>query len=511
MTKIRNITGSLLGAASVCSLSARAERPNIVYVFPDQMRNCAMGFWNEPRFARAAGGRVADPVLTPRLDAFAREAVVLSEATSTCPVSSPYRGMMLTGLYPERNGVTLNCMNSRPESSLRPDARCLSDVLADAGYDCAYIGKLHADFPTRNNPQRPGTYVSDEQEVWDAYTPPERRHGFGYWYSYGTYDVHRHPHYWDNDGNRHDVDDWSPHHEIDRAIAYIDNLEGQRDAQKPFLMMIAMNPPHGPYSSTRDCLEEDYALYADRPTGSLLVRPNADTTMTKARSAGYYFAAVSGVDREFGRLLDALHSRGLDGNTIVVFTSDHGETMCSHSLTDPKNSIVRESFNVPFMIRYPGVLRPHVDDLLLSTTDIMPTLLSLAGLADSIPVQVEGRDLSPALLGERRALRPESALYIRNLNGRRDSLGMVRGIFPEARGIKTRRYTFEVVIDRRERLRRITLYDDLRDPYQMHPMESEIDPRLLRELYAELGRELRRSNDIWYRRGILGDVIPYEN
>ena len=246
MINIRTITRSLLGAASLCSLPTHAERPNIVFVFPDQMRNCAIGFWNSPDFARVAGRRCADPVITPRLNAFAREAVVLSEATSTCPVSSPYRGMMLTGMYPERNGITLNCMNTRPESQLRQDARCLSDVLADAGYDCAYIGKLHADFPTPNNPQRPGTYVSDETEVWDAYTPPERRHGFNYWYSYGTYDVHRHPHYWDNDGNRHDVDDWSPHHEIDRAIAYIDNSEGQRDEQRPFLMMIFSNPSRSP-------------------------------------------------------------------------------------------------------------------------------------------------------------------------------------------------------------------------------------------------------------------------
>ncbi len=499
-----------VGTASALCLPpiARAQQPNIVYVFPDQLRNCSLHFWNDAPY-NAATRCVADPTFTPAIDAFAAQSVVLSEAHSTCPVSSPYRGMMLTGMFPERNGVTLNCMNARPESSLSPDAVCISDVLSAAGYDCAYIGKLHADFPTRNNPQRPGTYVVDGDEVWDAYTPPERRHGFNYWYSYGTFDVHKHPHYWDTEGNRHDIDEWSPKHEVDRAIAYLDNEGGVRDTSKPFILMIGMNPPHAPYSSTEDCMEEDYALYRGKTPSELLVRPNADTTMSKARSAAYYFASVTGVDREFGRLLEALKTRGLDDNTIVIFTSDHGETMCSHSLRDPKNSIYRESFNVPFLIRYPKVLTPRVDDLLLSTTDIMPTLLSLAGLGERIPASVEGRDLSQALRGSGLGERPASALYIRNLNGRRDSEGMVHGIFPEARGIKTGRYTMEIAIDRKYAVKRILLFDDVHDPYQLRPLDTAARSELMAGLCEVLGTELRRSNDIWYRERILAEMIPY--
>jgi len=500
----------LLGAAGLAPLTTAAQSasPNVVYVFPDQMRGSAMHFWDTPPYNRHT--RVcADPVHTPNLDRFAGEAVVLSEACSTCPVSSPHRGMLLSGMFPERNGVTLNCMNARPESTLSQSAECIGDVFSAAGYDCAYIGKLHVDFPTRNNPQRPGTYVADEAEVWDAYTPPERRHGFGYWYSYGTYDVHKHPHYWDTRGDRHEIDEWSPKHEVDKAIAYLDNEEGVRDPSKPFFLMISMNPPHSPYRSTQDCMEEDYARYRDRSLGELLVRPNADTLMAKAPCAAYYFASVTGVDREFGRLLDALKARGLDRNTIVVFSSDHGETMCSHSIEDPKNSIYRESFNVPFLVRYPGVLEHRVDDLLLSSTDIMPTLLSLAGLADRIPASVEGRDLAGALRNERKAERPSSALYIRNLNGRRDRDKMVRGIFPEARGIKTHRYTMELVIDRNRQLKKAVIFDDRKDPYQLHPLTAADRPKLYAELCRELAAELQRSNDIWYRERILDGTIPY--
>lgn len=498
-------------ASAICPMQTQAQEqhPNIIYIFPDQLRNCALRFWDDPAFSRYTNFRVADPTHTPNIDRFARESVVLSDACSTCPVSSPYRGMLLTGMFPERSGVTLNCMNLRPESTLSDQAECISDVLSSAGYNCAYIGKLHTDHPTRNNPQNPGSYVSDDEEVWDAYTPPERRHQFDYWYSYGTFDIHKHPHYWDTEGNRHDIDEWSPKHETDKAIAYLDNENGVRDPSKPFLLMIGMNPPHAPYSSTEDCMEEDYALYRNKSLSELLTRPNADTTMRKSRSAAYYFASVTGIDREFGRLLEALKERGLDRNTIVVFTSDHGETMCSHSLQDPKNSIYRESFNVPFLIRYPGVLKPRVDDLLLSPTDIMPTLLSLAGLKERIPATVEGRDLSQALRSTHRGQRPGSALYIRNLNGQRDSLGMVRGIFPEARGIKTLRYTMEIAIDRRHKIKRVLLFDDKKDPYQLNPLPAEKHPKLFARLCGELASELRRSNDIWYRDQILNEVLPY--
>ena len=419
--------------------------------------------------------------------------------------------MLLSGMYPERNGVVLNCMSERPESSLREDAECIGDVFSAAGYDCAYIGKLHADFPTKNNPQRPGTYVSDAVPEWDAYTPPERRHGFNHWYSYGTYDVHKHPHYWDTDGNRHDVDEWSPRHEVSKAIEYIENKGGVRDPGKPFLMMIGMNPPHSPYASTDDCDLEGYERYKDKSLTELLVRDNADTTMAKAAAVRYYFANVSGIDREFGRLLAALDRAGLTENTIVVFASDHGETMTSHSTDDPKNSIWRESLNIPFLVRYPGRVPHRVDDLLLSTPDIMPTLLGLAGLGERIPAGVEGRDYSAVLRQDAvQPERPRAALYMRNLDGGRDADGLVRGFFAQARGVKTATHTMELRIDRDGTLERVLMFDDAADPYQLHNLAPEEHPALFAALCRELAVLLRDNDDVWFREGVLSDVVPYD-
>ena len=506
MTNIKNILLPLSSLALAGCGQSQDDKPNIIYVFPDQFRNQALAFWNDPEYAGHVGWQ-ADPVQTPRLNAFADESIVLSRAVSNCPLSSPYRGIFLTGMLPERNGITLNCMAERPESSLREDAICISDVLNAQGYSCGYIGKLHADHPTPNDPANPGHYVSDRRPEWDAYTPAEKRHGYTYWYSYGTFDEHKNPHYWDTDGVRHDPKVWSVGHETDKAIEFLRNENGQRKKDAPFFLTIAYNPPHSPYESLDDCQEEDYALYKDMDYKQLYVRDNADTTLTKADAARYYFANVTGVDREFGRLLDELERLGLDKNTIVVFTSDHGETMCSQGTYDPKNSIYTESFNVPFIIRYPEKIRHRVDSTLLSTIDIMPTLLSMAGLSEQIPATAEGRDLSPILMetGEE-CEAPDAALYIRNVNGPKDENGLVRGFFPIARGIKTHTHTFEIAIKRDGSLNSVTIFDDIHDPYQMNNIDYKKQPELFRQLLNTLAAKLEESDDIWHKENILNTL-----
>lgn len=498
----KTITPIVMGLAlSGVAIAQTNDRPNIIYVFPDQFRNHAMQLWSEEGFRDKVNFK-GDPVHTPVLSRFARESVVLTSAQSNCPLSSPHRGMMLTGMYPDGSGVSLNCNSTRPNSSLRADAVTISDVLSRNGYDCAYFGKLHVDFPTPNNPQKPGTYVDDRWPAWDAYTPKEGRHGFNYWYSYGTFDVHKEPHYWDNEGNRHEIREWSPKHEADKVIEYLTTV---RDPKKPFYMVVSMNPPHSPYSSLEDVMEEDYNLYKDKPLNELLVRPNVNPELKKKqKKAPFYFASVTGVDREFGRILDAVKQLGLDKNTIVVFTSDHGETMASH-VEDPKNSPYAESMNVPFIIRYPGKLKPRVSDLMLSTPDIMPTLLSMAGLKAEIPSTVQGHDLAAHLSGKASKVKaPKGVLYIRNVDGDVNEKEEVLNYFPVARGIKTDRYTLAITIDRDKQVKEILLFDDKKDPYQMHPLDADRNKSLMKRLTGQMKALLKQANDPWYRENILG-------
>lgn len=157
--------------------AASEEHPNLLVVMADQFRGDALGF------------RGKETVKTPNLDQFAQEAVVLTQAVSGYPVSSPARGMFLSGAYPHENGVLTNCQSESAHQGveLRQDLTCWSDVLAQAGYATAYIGKWHLD-----KPYTPYVDCSNNkgEMAWNEWCPPERRHGFDYWVAYGTYDRH---------------------------------------------------------------------------------------------------------------------------------------------------------------------------------------------------------------------------------------------------------------------------------------------------------------------------------
>ncbi|MBI5094831.1 MAG: sulfatase [Candidatus Hydrogenedentes bacterium] len=452
------------------------KRPNLLFVFPDEFRRQAIGCTG------------ADPVITPNLDRFATESLLLTNTYSNRPVCSPFRASMLTGRYPFSNGVVTNCYSgSAPyHIQLRESERCISDVLHDRGYHCGYIGKWHLE-----SPHEPYVDPRGPKNAWDEYTPlGPRRHGFEFWHSYGCYDDHLHPHYWIGDAPRDKAahfDEWSPRHETTTAIEFLRNTDGkQRPADKPFALFMSMNPPHMPF----DAVPPEYVeRYGAKTCEKLLTRPNVDFTTKEGqiakRSAKNYFGAVTGIDEQFGRILQCLKEQGLENDTIVVFTSDHGEMMGSHGRMY-KSVWFEEAFGIPFIIRWPGKIRPRRDDLLLSVPDFMPTLLSLMGLERDIPKAVEGTDYSAAFRGEH-TRRPTSALFIRSAPELPDA---------EVRGIRTMRYTY--VIERPGNTESRSLYDNEQDPYQLKNIAGA-QPALEKELERELHTWLDRTRDPWRR------------
>ena len=482
------------------------DNPNIIYIFPDQFRNDACGFWRQDSFKEYRKTK-GDPTITPNINKFAKESLVLTSAQSNNPVSSPHRAMLMTGMYSaEKTGVPVNCNTNSPKSSLNPNATTIGDIFSQCGYDCAYIGKYHLDTPTPNDPERPGKYVDSGWPAWDAYTPKESRHGFNYWYSYGTHNVHKAPHYWDNVGKKHEPFEYSPVYEAKKAIDYLKNIDNVRDSKKPFLMMIGMNPPHSPYNSLRDCMEEDYNLYKDVSLDTLLFRPNVtNRKLDKMKSAPYYFANVTGVDRAFGIILDALKELGLDKNTIVVFASDHGELLCSHGLAqEAKNMPYAEAMNIPFIIRYPQKIKHRVDSILFSTPDIMPTLLGLAGLEKNIPKELQGKNYSDLFINEHASIpRPTSALYFKHADDKVDMY------FPMARGIKTAKYTLAFMISKNKHIKETYFFDDETDPYQLNCLPLKGNEKIVKELCKEMGQQLKKIDDPWYKERILNDLINY--
>ncbi len=454
------------------------KRPNLVFVFPDQFRQQAIGYMNQ------------DPVVTPNLDSFASESVVFTNAVSNYPVCSPYRAMLFTGKYPHSNGVISNCNSATAEHGvfLKESERCLSDILHGAGYSQGYIGKYHLDTPLEVNYE----YTEGRRgggTAWDAYTPPGvGRHGFDFWHSYGCCDLHLKPHYWVGDAKvdeRIDVDEWSVKHETDVAVDYIHNRDGKhRDSDKPFSLFVAFNPPHTPFQQVPP---EYLEAYAGKSNEDLLTRPNVKlegSGKTAGQHAKNYFAAVTGIDENFGRILGALDEEGLKDDTIVIFSSDHGEMMGSHGLMH-KGVWYDESLLIPFIMRWPGNLEPRRDDLLLSVPDVMPSLLNLMGLGDEVPKCVEGSDYSDAILGKD-VPRPDSALYL-----------VMTPEWPGGgrRGLRTYRYTF-VIQRRKNKEDTYILHDNQADPYQFQNIASE-NPAVVAQLKDELMVWLRETNDPW--------------
>jgi arylsulfatase A-like enzyme len=472
--------GPLLAGLAGCDRhQATAPTPNLLVVFPDQMRAQALGFMEE------------DPAITPNLDRFATQSAVLTQAVSNYPLCSPYRAMMLTGLYPHANGVLGNCNTNGAEYGyeLAADARCWSDVLKDQGYSLGYIGKWHLD-----SPHRPYVDTSNNTEdfAWNEWTPPDRRHGFDFWYAYGTYDNHDHPEYWTTAAPRSQrtrVDQWGPEHEADMAIRFLRNEGGEyRNPEGPWALVVAMNPPHMPYDRVPD---RYLAMYGDATPEELINRANVnlngDTSGGRLarQHMKNYLAQVTGVDHQFGRILAALDEEGLEGNTIVLFTSDHGNCLGSHEEVS-KNVHYEESMRVPFLLRWPGKIEPRMDDLLLSTPDICPTLLELMNLEEAMPPGVEGASHAGLLLhGD--GPRPTSQLYLHIPYGQ-PALGR--------RGVRTHRYTLSVERSA-DGTRSQILHDNIEDPFQLRNIAGE-RPEMVRELTeSELEPWLARTQDPW--------------
>ncbi len=464
-----------------CSKPKTGSHPNLLIVYPDQMRAHALGFMDQ------------DPVLTPTLDELSKTSLVLTNAVANNPVCSPSRAMLMTGKYSFSNNVTYNCISDAAHFNieLQESERCWSDVLADEGYELGYIGKWHLDAPRLPYVKCRNNYGSF---AWNEWCPPNRRHGFNYWYAYGTYDFHNMPLYWDTEAGRDDfhlVDEWGPVHEADMAINYINNKNNLfRDKEKPFALVVAMNPPHDGMSKYEEVPQKYIKLYDGLTYKDLINRPNVKLeggihSKFAREQIKNYFAMVSGVDEQFGRILKTLAEKNLENNTIVLFLSDHGNCMGNHDLHG-KSIFYEESMRIPFLIRWPGKIRPRSDDLLISIPDIYPTLLEIMGFGEKIPSDVEGKShASLFLTGE--GERPESQLYL-NMPLVNPAIGK--------RGVRTHRYTLAIERSYYDAYD-YYLFDNQNDPYQLVNIAAE-NPEIVQQLIRqELEPWLIKTGDPW--------------
>jgi arylsulfatase A-like enzyme len=334
----------------------------------------------------------------------------------------------MTGRYPLSHGVFLN------DVPLGTRAVSLAEAFAAAGYETAYVGKWHLNGYDRN-----------------ALIPRHRRQGFNFWKAFECTHDYNNSFYYTDDGTKAK---WDGYDAIPQTTAAQQYIEG-RDKDRPFLLFLSWGPPHDPYDTAPAQYRKLFAEKAD-----LRLRPNVPQALRDRAIddlAGYY-AHIAAIDDCVGRILSTLCKEGLDDNTIVAFTSDHGDMLYSQGRCG-KQQPWDESIKIPFLIRYPDLLgtAPRTVELPFNAPDIMPTLLGLSGL--EIPDTVEGRDSSGAVLTDDVCSHDDAALLVfpwpfapfsRDQGGR------------EWRGVRTRRYTYV-----RDLKGPWLLYDNQADPYQL--------------------------------------------
>ena len=425
------MTGSLLLPGK--ARAERPTRPNIIFCFSDEHRYQSMSFTEMPELQ------------TPHMARMASEGFQFTNCISNYPVCTPYRGILMSGRWPYRNGIIDNNI------PLSQDTYTIGHRFSEAGYSTAYIGRWHLT-GTRAEPfgfQHSLIWERDNTH-WDTaiYHPAEGEpvQPLGYNATLMT----------------------------DQALEYI-----ARDHEDPYFLILSLNPPHSKFT---DAPEEKKALY---PKDSLPYRPNVDLTSANSTNItaqnGYpfyegYHAHISAVDDEVGRLMRAIEESGNTRDTILIYSSDHGSMHGSHGVGS-KRQPYEESIRVPILVWSPtAVPAGRASDALFGAIDIFPSLCGLAGL--DAPSACEGRDFSSWVF-EDTGPDPDHQFIMHIAKG--NASGGENHPAPIFRGIRTKRHTFAHGPDNYRRL-----FDNDADPYQMNNLADSADHQDLMREFADI-------------------------
>lgn len=467
-----------------------ARKPiNLLLVFADQMRSQSM---------RHIGNQ---DIRTPNMDRLAAEGVSFKNAVANCPVCAPSRGSMLTGVRVLRHHAVSN------DVPIRTDLPTMATLLRDASCVTGYIGKWHLDGMPR-----------------DRFTPPgPRRLGFDdFWAVWNCHHEYFDGRYYADTPQVRRLEGYEPHGQTDMAIQFI-----EQHRKDPFALVLSWGPPHGPLELVPDEYRQMYdptgitlrpnvppsetergtlevAVPPWNPTDECRTRFDGDVERRIRESIATYYAAVTALDENLGRLLGALDRLGLSENTLVVFTSDHGSMLWSHGRIR-KQQPWEETILVPLIIRAPGRLPSgHVTSVLAGLVDLTPTVLDLMGQA--VPDGMDGVSVVSSVLG--REPPPRSVLF--GIPVPVDGV-VEEGVDRGWRGVRTERYTYARWQDGRGWV----LYDNQADPYQLHNLIDHPDAGGLRsEMESELQRQLERNNDEflpWQRHVVQCGVVDEWN
>ena len=344
------------------------KRPNILVLMCDQLRRQALSVYGDP------------DIRTPHIDAMAERGVRFENACSTYPICVPFRFTFMTGMYAHSRKVP------GIEYRMSPTERMLADEFNEAGYETVYVGKWHLD----------GGHGRMGSALECGRTPVPREHQ-GRWEKWFGFELRNAPfdtyYFVDDDPTPIKVEKYQTDGLFDIGMDYLQN---DRDRDRPFCMVISVEPPHDPFEAPEDLLSAWEAREITLP-GNF----EADSEEQREQfilNRKRYYAMVENLDQNVGRMSEFLEREGLSDNTVVMFLSDHGELGGSHGLRG-KQWPYEESVGIPVVIYDPrsndragaSIVDP------ICTEDFFPTLLGLAGIGPS--GDLPGDDLTPLIHG----------------------------------------------------------------------------------------------------------------
>lgn len=442
--------------ASPATSKESPSKPNVVVLFPDQLRALSLPMFGETQ------------IETPNIDRLASQGLTIENAISNCPVCTPARAMLVTGRYPQTTGHLINSTRTRHSEI------SIADAFANQGYRTAWVGKWHL---------HTGVWPAiDRMPQHPDWVPEGRdRLGFQYWKAYNQHMV-----YFDGfvHGEDWNYERWSGY-ETNGLLDYGRSFMEQ-SGDDPFLLFLSPHPPHyTPFEfAPANCYE--------RLPKTLELPANVPEQLKESSLDMYrhYLAMILAIDDMLGDLLDYLEASGKADNTIVMFASDHGTQAGSQGVNPwSKKNPYDASIHIPAIIRFPGVIAPGSrSDSLLGMPDIFPSLCELAGLP--IPRSIEGTSHAQQWLRSDAPPAVESQ-FVMNFSKWFD--WFQDGA--EWRGVRTREHLYAHWLSGREEL-----YDLQEDPLQQNNLLGSAQPtnaqgRLLTSLKEQLHDHQTRRND----------------
>jgi arylsulfatase len=440
----------IIHTADAATRNKVAQRPNILFIMTDQQR------WD---CVAVNGNKI---IKTPNLDRLAARGANFTHAFVASPVCVPSRISFFTGRYAHshRNRVNYTPLD---RSEVLMQARFKA-----AGYRTAGVGKLHYYPPNRDEALRTGFDTielhdgSPITDLWSDYIRWQRANDPQKLMNHRALAKHIAP---GKNPFRAAIEvkftDTAWTGERSRSV-----LGSLVKNEAPFFYYVSFWKPHSPYevSAPYDSLYDDVEIPIPAtvsletvknlplPVQKLVMRnggPKLDHERIEWAYRSYY-ATITHVDHEIGLLLDALEASGKAANTLIVFSSDHGDQLFEHAITD-KNCFFDSSVRVPFMVSLPGRIKSAQYDQLIETVDLLPTLLDFAGLPE--PTEVQGRSFAPLIADMGHTYVPHTEVFSENIipevitSGKLDmpfekGQGVGGILHPDAKMVRTERWKY---------------------------------------------------------------------